>query len=90
MMDVNSLWKEETLATQITFLTVHNLRILGCECHVFYLDKIWINQNHSRRKIHLAGLIRKKKLESPYRKRGQSYCMPHRISKNRLYSFIYG
>jgi hypothetical protein len=37
----------DILAVRIKFLrTVHNLRIPGGERPVFYLDELWVNQNH--------------------------------------------
>jgi hypothetical protein len=47
MMDVNFLWKEETLwLFEFELSSVHNLRITGDERPVFYLDETWVNQNH--------------------------------------------
>jgi hypothetical protein len=65
--------------------TVHNLRITGDERPVFYLDETWVNQNHSK-KVHLAGLVKKERLESSSRKREQAYCVPRRISRNGLFT----
>jgi hypothetical protein len=79
--------KGDIMAARIGFLsTVHNFRIAGDERPVFYLDKTWVNQNHSRQYIwhetvHLAGIIKKGRLKSSSRKRQQAYCVPHRTSK---------
>jgi hypothetical protein len=72
---------------RIKFLsTVHNLRITGDDRSVFYLDETCMGQPKSFKKVHLAGLIKKGRLESSSRKREQAYCVPRRISKNGLYS----
>jgi hypothetical protein len=76
----------DIVAARIKFLrTVHNLRTAGDERPLFYLDETWENKNHSK-KVHLAGLIKKRRLESSSRKREQAYCVPRRISRNGLYS----
>jgi hypothetical protein len=40
--------KSDTVVAQFMFLhTMHQIRVSGDKCLVFYLDKTWVKENHT-------------------------------------------
>jgi hypothetical protein len=75
---------ENIVPGRINFLgAFQNPRTLGDEFPGFYFVKTWFNLNQS--KIHLAGFIKKRGLESSSTKKVKIYCVSSRNSKIGLY-----